>query len=309
MGFGKMFLRNLTQVISGYIKKLEFSSIDVTNSRVSPPVLEICPKVTVIIPTRDRIDLLTPCIDSILNKTSYSDFEILVIDNGSKEAESLEYFDLLRKQNIRVYRVDEKFNYSRLMNIAAGHAAGEILVFLNNDTQVISSDWLSTFAAHLADKRVAAVGARLWRGDGLLQHCGVALGVNGLASHPFAGKTRAEVDLVFKGAQNYQVSAVTFACAAVRASTYKQLGGLNEAFPVGLNDVDFCIRASSNGEIIVICGEVDLIHLESKSRKNPRRNFLGILQSTIDIMRFLYLYRDHSLQERFFKSTTQEIPR
>ena len=146
------------------------------------------PRVSIIICTRDRADLLIPCITSVLTKTSYTNYEVLIVDNGSREKETLDYFRHLGKEErVRILKDDRPFNFSALNNHAVTSAGGEVLCFLNNDIEVISGDWLEEMVSHAVRKEIGAVGAKLLFPDHRIQHAGVVLGLGGMAAHPFSG--------------------------------------------------------------------------------------------------------------------------
>jgi GT2 family glycosyltransferase len=256
-------------------------------------------KVSIIIPTRDRLDLLKPCIDSILSKTTFPSFEILVIDNDSQDPLSLDYFRELRGQGVQVLRYPFEFNFSAICNFGAKHSTGNYLCFLNNDTEVISGDWLASLTDHARDPRVGVVGSQLLYPDGTLQHLGVALGFGGLASHAYAGSEPESPAVQGLNHECFEVSAVTFAAAMVSKANFDRLGELDESFKVGLNDIDFCLRSSDAGLVNVICSRSVLTHHESKSRKSMR-SIKGATRATDEVVRFLSKYEKKVGLDHFF---------
>lgn len=227
-----------------------------------------CPLVTLVIPTRNGLALLRRCIDSIRARTAYPYFDILVVDNGSDEPEALAYLEALARQaDVEVLRMDGPFNYSALNNAAVAHARGELVALLNNDTEVISPDWLSEMVSIALQPGVGAVGARLWYSDGTLQHGGVVLGVGGVAGHSHKHLSRDGAGYFGRGSLIQSFSAVTAACLVVRRTTYQAAGGLDEVnLKVAFNDVDFCLRLCAMGLRNVWTPYAELYHHESATR-------------------------------------------
>jgi GT2 family glycosyltransferase len=227
------------------------------------------PLVSLIIPTRNSLSLLQKCVESITDKTNYKPFEILIVDNGSDDPETLLYMKSIgSKEGIRVIRDDGVFNYSALNNAAVKLARGEIIGLINNDIEVIASDWLSEMASHALRPEVGAVGARLWYPDDTLQHGGIILGRGG-AWHAHRNTSKSDPGYMARAICIQSLSAVTGACLVVRRSVYEELGGLNEAdLPVAFNDVDFCIRALKAGYRNIWTPYAELYHHESATRGN-----------------------------------------
>jgi GT2 family glycosyltransferase len=252
------------------------------------------PKVSIVIPTRDKSDLLKRCIDSILKFTTEANFELIVVDNNSTENRTVVYLEGLRKQGITVLSYAKSFNYSAICNMAAEKATGEYLCFLNNDTEVLQPCWLSSMVDHASQSSVGLVGAVLTFPDGKLQHMGVALGYTGVAGHPGRG----EDPQSSLPEHCLQVSAITFACAVISAAKFKSLGGLDEEFPVAFNDVDISIRATKSNLVNVVCTRAHLLHGESQTRSRTL-SFGGLFQGMRDVLMLLKVH-DNSLTENFF---------
>jgi GT2 family glycosyltransferase len=235
--------------------------------RVIYPLPDPPPRVSVVIPTRDRADLLGRCLGTLFEVTQYPDVEVVVVDNGSTEAEVAA---LLRAASarwpVRVLRDDGPFNFSRLNNRGVEEASGDIVVLLNNDIEIVEADWMREMASHALRPEIGIVGARLLYGDGSVQHAGVALGVGGIASHYGAGESADAQGHAGRLRLIGGVSAVTGACLAIRRDRYRMLGGMDEALPVAYNDVDFCLRARDRGWRVVYTPHATLIHHESRSR-------------------------------------------
>ena len=228
------------------------------------------PLVSLIIPTKNGKDLVEACVTSILEKTTYQNFEILLIDNGSDESASLQYFEELDKHSkIRVLRYPGVFNYSAINNFGVQHAGknSEIIGLINNDIEVIQPEWLTSMVGHALREDIGCVGAKLLYSDGRVQHAGVVLGYGGGAGHAHKYFPRYHPGYMKRliATQNY--SAVTAACLLVKKSLFDAVGGLNETdLTVAFNDVDFCLRVKETGVRNVYCAEAELYHHESVSR-------------------------------------------
>ena len=223
--------------------------------------------VSIIIPTRNGRELVQRCIESILSKSSYARYEIILIDNASDDAVAVDYFKQLSGHPcIRVLRDDRRFNYSALNNAAVQHARGELICLLNNDTEVISPDWLQQLAVYATRPEIGAVGARLWYPDDTLQHGGVILGIGGVAGHSHKGLPMGAAGYFGRATTAQTLSAVTAACLMVRRSVYQEVGGLDEALAIAFNDTDFCLRVRAAGYRNVWTPSAELYHHESASR-------------------------------------------
>jgi len=255
-------------------------------------------KISVIVPTRDKPQLLKDCIDSVRKTTSGLDIELIVVDNDSVEHETKNVFDNLVAQGAIVLKYSGSFNYSAICNLAASNASGEYLCFLNNDTEAISPTWLSSMVQHASQPSVGLVGAVLVYPDNSLQHMGISLGYTGsIAGHPYRGKS-AEENVP---GECFEVSGVTFACAVISKKKFESLNGLDEVFPVGFNDVDISIRALDSNLHNVLCTRAVLTHAESQSR--PRgKSLRGLLSSMRDVVTFLRRYPSRNFDAFFQKS-------
>ena len=227
------------------------------------------PLVSVIIPTRDAVDLLELGIGSILEKTTYPDYEILIVDNRSQMRETVQFFkDITTTHtNVRVLAYDEAFNFSAINNFAVSHARGSVLVLLNNDIEVITPDWLDEMVGHAMRPEVGCVGAKLLYPGGSVQHGGVILGIGGVAGHAHKYFPPDADGYISRLKVQQNLSAVTAACLAVRKDVYLQVGGLEEEnLRVAFNDVDFCLRVRAAGYLNVFTPFARLYHHESISR-------------------------------------------
>jgi O-antigen biosynthesis protein len=236
--------------------------------RIHYALPKVLPLVSLIIPTRNGLELLRRCIESIQQKTTYSPYEIVIMDNGSDDPHTLEYFaNLAKTPNIRILRIDAPFNYSALNNAAVKVARGELIALVNNDIEVISPGWLDEMVSHALRPGVGAVGARLWFPDDTLQHGGVVLGLGGVAGHVHMGIGRDQLGYQDRAGLVQNLFAVTAACLVVKKSIFEAVGGLNaQDLAVAFNDVDFCLRVLEAGYRNVWTPFAELYHHESASR-------------------------------------------
>jgi glycosyltransferase involved in cell wall biosynthesis/tetratricopeptide (TPR) repeat protein len=227
---------------------------------------------TIIIPTRNGLDLLKPCIDSIL-AAPHEGVEILIVDNGSDDPATLKYLERISDTGLaKIIRDAAPFNFSELNNGAARQATGEILCFLNNDTEVIAPKWLARARALLSLEDVGAVGARLLYPDYSLQHFGVTIGMgdNGVAGVPHTGLSQEDPGYFSKARLIQEFSAVTAACLFVRKTDFDAVGGFEPDLPVAYNDVDLCLKLRGRGLRVVADPEILLIHKESRTRGSDK---------------------------------------
>ncbi len=224
--------------------------------------------VSVIIPNRNNFALLKRCIESIYENTSLIPFEVLVIDDHSSDPRLIEYYQTLQKErpNFRVIEGRAPFNFSYACNQGARHAAGDYLLFLNNDTEILSPDWLQNLVGIASLPGVGAVGAKLLYPNGRVQHAGVVIGLEGHASHVFQGVKGDPFTPYGYVDWMRNVSAVTAACMLVRKAAFWEVGGFDEQFQIAFGDIDFCLRLRDVGYRIVYTPDVILIHHEGKSR-------------------------------------------
>lgn len=225
------------------------------------------PKVSIIIPTRDRADLLSVCVRSLLERTVYPDFEVVVVDNGSQESDARILLAQFRQTpRVRVLDYPIPFNFSAIVNHGARQSDGDVLCLLNNDTEVISPDWLHELVARSVQRDAGAVGAMLYYPDDTIQHAGVVLGLGGVAGHVYTRLGRGSPGYMARAWVAQNLSAVTAACLAVKRSVFEEVGGFDEALPVAFNDIDFCLRLLEHGYRNVWTPYAELYHHESASR-------------------------------------------
>lgn len=225
------------------------------------------PLVSIIIPTKDHADILDNCLKSIYEKTTYKNFEIILIDNNSTEKET---FNLIKKyekkSNFKSKRIECEFNYSYLNNEAVKISKGDFIVLLNNDIELISGDWLEKMLGYAQQPHIGAVGAKLIFEDNTIQHAGIIMGKGGLAGHAHYGKDRNFISHQFELKIPYDYSACTAACLMVEKKKYKEVNGLEEKLKVAFNDVDFNLKLLEKGYNNIFLPNVMLYHYESKSR-------------------------------------------
>ncbi len=223
--------------------------------------------VSIIIPTKDFRNLLEPCVSSILKKSTYGNYEIIIVDNQSREKDTLDYLGKISKNpKVRVVRYPKPFNFSKINNFAAKNARGKYLLFLNNDTEVIAEDWLEAMVEHIQRDEVGAVGGKLLYPDDTIQHAGVIIGVGGFAGHAHRHIPNDQTGYFFRAHIIQDVSAVTAACLMVKRKVYDEVGGFNEKLAVAMNDVDLCLKIRERGHLIVYTPYAVLYHMESPSR-------------------------------------------
>jgi GT2 family glycosyltransferase len=226
------------------------------------------PLVSLVIPTKNGQALVKACIESILKKTIYDNYEILLVDNNSDDAEAIEYFKELNKHpKIRLLDYPFEFNYSAINNFAVTHAKGSVIGLVNNDIEAISPNWLGLMLGQVLRPEIGCVGAKLLYGDGRIQHAGVVMGYGGGAGHAHKYFPQYHPGYLNRLAATGNYSAVTAACLLVTKQDYLAVNGLNEkAFKVAFNDVDFCLNVLELGRRNLFCAEAELFHHESISR-------------------------------------------
>ena len=226
------------------------------------------PRVSIIIPMKDKVNLTKVCIDSLYNKNTYQNFEIIIVDNNSTEEETLNYFNALKKEhdNVKILTIKEEFNYSRLNNLAIKEATGDYILLLNNDTEVLDKDFLDYMVGYASRDHVGCVGLKLLYQDLKVQHAGVVLGYGGVAGHVFVTASNKDIGIFNRLSMPYDYSAVTAACLLVKKSKYLEVDGFDENLKVALNDVDFNLKMLKKGYYNVCLNNISLLHYESKSR-------------------------------------------
>lgn len=261
--------------VADHLRSKGYENFEITSTKAFETIFRIRyeikgnPRISIVIPNKDHMDDLKRCITSILEKSSYDNFEIIIVENNSFTEEIFEYYGKLSEDpRIRVVTYEGEFNYSRINNLGVSVSSGEYVLLLNNDTQVITLNWMEELLMYAQREDVGAVGCKLYYEDRTIQHAGVVIG---LGAHRTAGHTHYRVssnNLGYMGRLCYaqDVTAVTGACLMVKKEIYDRVGGLDEAFAVSLNDVDFCLRVRKAGYLNVFTPFAELFHYESKSR-------------------------------------------
>ena len=244
--------------------------------RVHYPVPTPAPRVSLIIPTRNRLEFLQPFVESLLAKTTYPNFELLIVDNDSDDEATLAYLASLPGRSplagdgstsVRVLRSPGEFNFSALNNFAVEHTDAPLIGLLNNDLTVINPDWLDEMVSHALRPEIGCVGAKLYYPDDRIQHAGVILGIGGVAAHAWQTHPRGAAGQAHRNLLQQNLSAVTAACLVIRREVYLQVGGLNaDQLKVAFNDVDFCLKVRAAGFNNLWTPYAELYHHESASR-------------------------------------------
>lgn len=223
--------------------------------------------VSIIIPNKNHLSDLRLCISSILERTTYPSYEIVIVDNGSDEPELFDYYEELKQhERITVCSLDIPFNYSKLNNYAISKASGDYYLLLNNDIEILTPSWIEEMLMYVQREDVGAAGAMLYYPDDTVQHASVVVGIGGIAGHAFKHFARFEFGYMGRMCYAQNVSAVTAACMLIKASVYHEVGGLDESFEVAFNDVDLCMKIRKAGYLIVWTPHAEAYHYESKSR-------------------------------------------
>ena len=261
--------------VADHLRKHGFSHFTITSTRAFDTIFKITyeilgqPKISIVIPNKDHVEDLRRCITSIVEKSTWDNYEILVVENNSSSREIFSYYEeISNNPRIRVLTCEGEFNYSRVNNFGVSQAEGEYVLLLNNDTQVITVNWMEELLMYAQRPDVGAVGGKLYYEDKTIQHAGVVIG---LGAHRTAGHVhyrQKRENLGYMGRLCYaqNLTAVTGACLMVRKSVYEEVGGLDEAFAVSLNDVDFCLKLRATGYLNVFTPFAELYHFESVSR-------------------------------------------
>ena len=243
------------------------------------------PKVSILIPNYEHLSDLRACLTSIFDKTTWPNYEIVIVENNSASPALFAYYDTLQKthDNVRVVTWEGKFNYSAINNYGAGFCTGEYLLLLNNDTVVITPDWLQEMLMFAQRGDVGAVGAMLYYNDDTIQHAGVTVGLGGVAGHPDRYARRGESGYFGRLLYAQNLSAVTGACLMMPRAVWEKVQGLDERFEVAYNDVDLCLRIREAGYLVVWTPYAELYHCEYKSRglddaPEKRQRYLGEVQ-------------------------------
>ena len=246
------------------------------------------PLVSILIPNKDQKETLMHCIRSVLETSTWKNLEILIIENNSEREETFAcYRELEKDPRIRILTYPGKtFNYSAINNFGVQQAKGEYLLFLNNDIEVITPDWIEQMLGNCQRPEVGIVGAKLYYPDNTIQHAGIIIGIGGIAGHAFLGLARAKSGYLHKSSLQMDYSAVTAACMMMKAEAFRKAGGFEEKLTVAFNDVDLCLRTVEQGWLVVYDPHVEMYHYESKSRgAEDSEEKLRRFQQEIEFMR------------------------
>lgn len=261
--------------VADHLTRGGYTDFEITSTRAFETIFRIKyrllsnPLVSIIIPNKDHFEDLSRCVTSILDKSTYENYEIIIVENNSETKEIKDYYaNIERHPKVRVVTYEGEFNYSKINNYGASFANGDYVLLLNNDTQVITLNWIEEMLMYAQREDVGAVGAKLYYADQTIQHAGIVLG---LGAHRTAGHVHYKVgkeNVGYMGKLCYaqDMSAVTGACLLVKKKLYDELGGLDESFAIALNDVDFCLRLREKGYLNVFTPFAELYHFESISR-------------------------------------------
>jgi len=261
--------------VADHLRRHGFEHFQITSTRAFETIFKIryqiigSPLISIIIANKDHAEDLKRCVSSILEKSTYENFEIIIVENGSTKQSIFDYYQELKENpRIQIVTFEGAFNYSAVNNLGARHAKGEYLLLLNNDTQVITVNWMEELLMYAQRPDVGAVGAKLYYADKTIQHAGVVLGLGAhrTAGHSHYGQHRDNLGYMGRLCYAQDVSAVTGACLLVKKALFDQAGGLDESFAISLNDVDFCLKLRQMGYLNVFTPFAELYHLESVSR-------------------------------------------
>lgn len=261
--------------VADHLKRHGFDHFQISSTRAFDTIFKIRyqiignPLISIVIANKDHAGDLRRCLDSVFEKSTYDNFEVIIVENGSTEKSILDYYEELKEnERVKIVTFEGPFNYSAVNNLGVSKAKGEYVILLNNDTQVITVNWMEELLMYAQRPDVGAVGAKLYYGDKTIQHAGVVLGLGAhrTAGHSHYGQHRDNLGYMGRLCYAQNVSAVTGACLMVKKALFLQAGGLSEEFAVSLNDVDFCLKLREMGLLNVFTPFAELYHFESLSR-------------------------------------------
>lgn len=270
-------IQSAKDAVADHLRRHGYEHFQITSTRAFETIFKIRyqiigdPKISIVIANKDHLEDLKRCITSIREKSTYENYEIIVVENGSETKEIFDYYDKLKDDpQIKVVTYTEKgsFNYSKVNNFGVKEASGDYILLLNNDTQVITVNWMEELLMYAQREDVGAVGAKLYYGNKTIQHAGVVLqlGAHRTAGHSHYGQHRDNLGYMGRLCYAQDVSAVTGACLLVKKKLFEEVGGLDESFAISLNDVDFCLKLREKGLLNVFTPFAELYHFESVSR-------------------------------------------
>ena len=266
-------------IIKNYLNRNEIEYDDVKDGefpgqyKINYKILNKDEKISIVIPNMDHLDDLKKCINSIF-KSSYHNYEIVIVENNSKKEETFKYYEELKKyENIKVIKMDiSGFNYSQIVNFGVENSNGKYIVMLNNDIEILNKDWLEQMLMYVQKENVGICGARLYFEDDSIQHAGVTIGIRGLAGHKYRELKKSDFSEKDSISFVQDLSAVTAACFMVKKEDYEKVLGFDEKLAVAFNDVDFCLKIRKEKKLIIYNPFVEAYHYESKSRGEDTEN-------------------------------------
>ena len=268
-------IESARNAVADHLRKHGFEHFTITSTRAFETIFKITyeiigePKISIVIPNKDHVEDLRRCVTSIFEKSTWENYEIIVVENNSETREIFSYYDELRNNpRIKIVTWEGTFNYSAVNNFGVAAAEGDYILLLNNDTQVITVNWMEELLMYAQRPDVGAVGGKLYYGDKTIQHAGVGIGLGAhrTAGHVHYRQKRENLGYMGRPCYAQDMTAVTGACLMVKKSLYEQAGGLDESFAISLNDVDFCLKLRKAGYLNVFTPFAELYHYESVSR-------------------------------------------
>ena len=262
--------------VADHLRQKGYEDFTITSTRAFETIFKITypilgnPKISIIIANKDHKEDLERCISSIYEKSTYDNFEVIIVENNSTEESIFSYYEIIKDtyKNLQIVTYEGSFNYAAVNNLGVSYAAGEYIILLNNDTQVITVNWMEELLMYAQRQDVGAVGAKLYYPNKTIQHAGVVIGLGAhkTAGHTHYGQSRENLGYMGRLCYAQNVSAVTGACLMVKKSLYEEVEGLEEEFVISLNDVDFCLKLREKGYLNVFTPFAELYHYESISR-------------------------------------------
>lgn len=286
----------------GSVQKTDFLGLLHVNYLISRQ-----PLVSIIIPTKNQFGYISKCLESILTLTTYSNYEVIIVDTGSDDHQVIDlYENYTHKNKVSLLHWQGEFNFSDVSNYGAENSKGKYLLFLNNDTQVITEDWIEQLLGYAQQRHIGAVGAKLYYPDEKIQHLGGLLGIKGdpseigIAGHAFSNCERHHRHFDMQATKNY--SFVTGACLMIKRSKYDEVGGFDPLFKIAFNDIDFCLKLNEHGLFNCVVPQVELYHKESASLKKPGEDGRNIDDWKSEIKLFMQKWDKYRKNDPFFNS-------
>ena len=281
---------------AGYVAEVESSRAFPTIYRIRYKLKAQTPeKVSILIPNKDNAKSLKKCIRAILERTLYPNFEIIIVDNGSTQKSTLDFYESLNEyDHIKIVNYDKPFNYSAVNNFAVQYATGKYYVLLHSDVQIITRRWIEEMLMYVQREDVGVAGAMLYYPDNTIQHAGIVLnlGDDRIGGHIFHRQPKEGIGYMGRACYSQNLSAVTSACMMVKASVYEEVGGFDENYPNVFNDVDFCLKVRQAGKLIVWTPYAEAYHFESKTREKKNDSNRNREKYTQECQKFRTQWKD-----------------